>query len=181
MSQSVSVGRVLSAALLAMVVVSVASGCSWFHKGVKGDYALSPDMRPLEVPPDLNLPDTSSAMALPQAAGAPAAERPAALPPRASAGGASVPAGGGFTVAGDRDEVYTKVGTALAAIDGVTITSSVQLLGSYDVTYQDSSFLIRISSVDAGAYVSALDPRGLPATDAASTQLLAALKSAVTP
>ncbi|HJS35739.1 MAG TPA: hypothetical protein VJ766_09620 [Pseudoxanthomonas sp.] len=148
---------------LVLLVVSVA-GCSWFKKGAKGDYALAPEARPLEVPPDLNLPNTSGAMQIP-AAGA------------ATAATAAPAAAGGFTVAGTRDEVFTRVGEALAGVDGATIASRAQLLGTYDVSYEGASFLVRVSGVEAGAYVTAVDPRGLPATSPAATKLLAALKA----
>src|SRR3546814_11436364 len=55
--------RFLAAAALAVAVLG-ASGCSWIRKGDEL-YAQSPENRPLEVPPDLNLPDTSGAMKLP--------------------------------------------------------------------------------------------------------------------
>ena len=148
---------------LVLLVVSVA-GCSWFKKGAKGDYALAPEARPLEVPPDLNLPNTSGAMQIP-AAGA------------ATATTAAPAAAGGFTVAGTRDEAFTRVGEALAGVEGVTIASRAQLLGTYDVSYEGASFLVRVSGVEAGAYVTAVDPRGLPATSPAATKLLAALKA----
>ena len=149
---------------LVLLVVSVA-GCSWFKKGAKGDYALAPEARPLEVPPDLNLPNTSGAMQVPK------------VGPAASTAGAATNAAGGFTVGGSRDEAFTRVGEALAGIEGVAIASRAQLLGTYDVSYEGASFLVRVSAVDAGAYVSAVDPRGLPATGAAPTKLLAALKA----
>jgi len=152
---------------LVLLVVSVA-GCSWFKKGAKGDYALAPEARPLEVPPDLNLPNTSGAMQVPGTGQA------------AATGGAAVaPAAGGFTVAGSRDEAFARVGEALEAVEGVTIASRAQLLGTYDVSYEGASFLVRVSAVEAGAYVSAVDPRGLPATGAAPAKLLAALKAAI--
>jgi uncharacterized lipoprotein len=147
---------------LVLLVVSVA-GCSWFKKGAKGDYALAPETRPLEVPPDLNLPNTSGAMQIPAASQATAAAAPAAA--------------GGFTVTGTRDEAFTRVGEALAGVEGVTIASRAQLLGTYDVSYEGASFLVRVSGVEAGAYVTAVDPRGLPATSPAATKLLAALKA----
>ncbi len=147
---------------LVLLVVSVA-GCSWFKKGAKGDYALAPEARPLEVPPDLTLPNTSGAMQVP-AAGQPAAS-------------ATPAAAGGFNVAGTRDEAFARVGEALAGVEGVTIASRAQLLGTYDVSYEGASFLVRVSAVEAGAYVSAVDPRGLPATTPAATKLLAALKA----
>ncbi|KAF1726621.1 MULTISPECIES: hypothetical protein [Pseudoxanthomonas] len=146
---------------LVLLVVSVA-GCSWFKKGAKGDYALAPEARPLEVPPDLNLPNTSGAMQVPAAG---------------QVGPAAAPAAGGFNVAGSRDEAFTRVGEALAGVEGVTVASRAQLLGTYDVSYEGASFLVRVSAVEAGAYVSAVDPRGLPATSPAAVKLLAALKA----
>jgi uncharacterized lipoprotein len=89
------------------------------------------------------------------------------------------PAGTGFTVAGERDEVFNKVGAALAATDGLTIASKAQVLGTYDVSYQGENFLVRVSKVDAGVSVSAVDPRGMPATGDAATKLIAALKTAL--
>jgi len=154
--------RALSLALLAVATTVTATGC---HRGARGDYALAPEMRPLEVPPDLNLPNTAGASQVPALA---SATRPAAQ---------AAPAQGGFTVGGSRDEVFGKVGTALEAIDGVTIASRAQLLGSYDVAYEGSNFLVRVVAVDAGAYVSAVDPRGIPATDAAAVKLVDALKA----
>ncbi|MFC3277834.1 hypothetical protein ACFOHQ_10515 [Xanthomonas fragariae] len=156
----------LSLALLATATVAATSGCSWFHKGARGDYALAPEARPLEVPPDLNLPDTSGAMKVPTLA--------STTQQNTSAPSAS--ANSGFTVPGERDEVFTKVGAALADIAGLTIASKAQMLGSYDVTYEGSSFLVRVVKTDAGSYVSAVDPRGMPATAAAPLAVITALK-----
>jgi hypothetical protein len=38
---------------------------------------------------------------------------------------------------------------------------------------------VRITKVDAGVYVSAVDPRGMPDTGDAATRLIAALKTAI--
>jgi len=152
--------RVFSLLVLGVVTAVATSGC-FFKRGARGDYALAPEARPLEVPPDLNLPNTSGATAIPALA---SATKPAA-------------AANGFTVSGSRDEVFGKVGDALAGVEGLTIASRAQLLGSYDVAYEGSNFLVRVVATDAGAYVSAVDPRGLPATDAAATKLVAALKT----
>lgn len=165
MRHSRSAVRALSLALLAIATTVAATGC--FHRGARGDYALAPEMRPLEVPPDLNLPNTAGASQVPALASA-------ARPAQAAA---AQPAQGGFTVKGSRDEVFGKVGEALATVEGVTIASRAQLLGSYDVAYEGSNFLVRVVGVDAGAYVSAVDPRGLPATDPAAIKLLEALKA----
>ncbi len=154
--------RPLALATLAIAVLGV-SGCKWFRKG-NPDYAMSAETRPLEVPPDLNLPNTAGAMKLPPT-GAPVA----------SAQGAATSATG-FNVVGTREDVFAKVGEALAGVEGLTIASKAQLLGSYDVNYEGSNFLVRVVGVEAGAYVSAVDPRGLPAAGSAP-KLIAALKA----
>ena len=74
---------------LVLLVVSVA-GCSWFKKGAKGDYALAPEARPLEVPPDLNVPNTSGAMQVPNVG--PAASAGAATPAAGGTWGRNAPA-----------------------------------------------------------------------------------------
>ena len=85
----------------------------------------------------------------------------------------------GFTVAGSRAEVFPKVGDVLGQIEGLTIASRAELLGIYDVSYQDNNFLVRVNTVEAGAYVAAVDPRGQPATGEAPSQVIAALKAAL--
>ncbi|WP_175485525.1 hypothetical protein [Pseudoxanthomonas sp. GM95] len=143
------------------------SGCKWFHKGPKGDYALEAQARPLEVPPDLNVPSTAGAMQVPTVAAGAAAS--GAAPAAANTSG--------FNVAGKRDDVFAKLGVALGTVDGLTIASSAQLLGSYDISYQGVSFLVRVSEIASGVYVSAVDPRGVPANGPESTRLMAELKN----
>ena len=159
------------AALIAVVVA--ASGCSWFRKG-KDVYAQSPESRPLEVPPDLDLPSTEGAMKMPPAEGSQSVTRSSMPAPAPSTNSAT-----GFTVPGERDAVFAKVGETLAATTGLTIASKAQILGTYDVDYEGSKFLVRVTKVDAGVYVSAVDPRGLPASGEAPTKLVAALKAAI--
>jgi uncharacterized lipoprotein len=157
----------ITAFVLAAVVAT--SGCSWFRKENEL-YAGDPTTRPLEVPPDLDLPGTEGAMAIPGAA------------VTASGTASAAPVAGvssGFTVAGSRDEVFAKVGDALGGIDGLNIASRAQLLGVYDVSYQGSNFLVRVSTVEAGAQVSAVDPRGQPAAGEAPSQVISALKAAL--
>jgi uncharacterized lipoprotein len=162
-------------AIAAVVIVAVGtSGCSWFNKK-DALYEQSAEARPLEVPPDLDRPNTEGAMQVPQAATR-SVTRSAVASPAQGAGQANA---SGFTVAGERDDMFNKVGTALAAIDGVTIASKAQLLGTYDVSYQGANFLVRVTKVEAGVYVSAVDPRGMPATNDAAIQLIAALKVAI--
>lgn len=165
--------KLFRSALVAVLLVAVvgASGCRWFRKG-NDAYAQSPESRPLEVPPDLDRPNTDGAMKMPPAGGS--VSRSTMAAPAAATSGAS-----GFTVAGERDAVFERVGTALAAMDGVSVVSRAQLLGTFDIDYKGSKFLVRVSKVDAGAYVSAIDPRGLPATGEAAASLVSGLKSAL--
>lgn len=169
MRSNVSISRVGIAAL-ALVAVCAASGCSWFRKPNKL-YAQDAQSRPLEVPPDLDQPRTDGAVSVPGAPVMASGATTAAAAPAAAAQG--------FTVAGSRDEVFTKLGDALAQVEGVTIASRAQLLGAYDVSYQGSNFLVRVSPTDQGTYVSAVDPRGMAASGEAPAKLIAALKTAL--
>lgn len=174
MRQSVSAVRVLSFALLAVATAAGTTGC--FKRGVKGDYALAPEVRPLEVPPDLNLPAGAGNNQVPTLS---SATKPAT--PATPAAAAPAVSATGFTIAGSKDEAFAKVGTALEGVEGLTIATRAQLLGSYDVAYEGSNFLVRVVAVDAGAYISAVDPRGLPATAEAPVKLIAALKAKLAP
>ena len=162
MRSTFPIPRPLAIAVLAIAVLGV-SGCKWFKKG-NPDYALSAEARPLEVPPDLNLPNTAGAMKLPPVAG------------EVSTQAGAVASTTGFNVAGARDDVFARLGAALDGTEGVTVANRSQLLGTYDVTYEGSNFLVRVVAVEAGTYVSAIDPRGLPATGSAP-KLVAALKA----
>lgn len=166
------------AALLSAIALAVlaASGCSWFRKDA-GAYAMAPENRPLEVPPDLDLPDTSAAVAT--SSGTSSALR-SATGARPAAGTAATGAPGpGFNVALPRDDAYARVGQALEGVEGLEIASRAQLLGAYDVSYMGANFLVRVTAVEAGTYVSAVDPRGLPADGEGPTTLMAALKAAL--
>lgn len=170
MRPSVPPTRFLAVAALAVAVLGT-SGCSWFHK-TNDLYAQSPESRPLEVPPDLSTPDTSGAMKLPGDS-TESVTRSSMAPAPAAAEGA------GFTVQGDRDEVFNRIGEVLATTEGVTIASKAQILGTYDLDYQGNKFLLRVSKTGAGAYVSAVDPRGVPASGEAPAKLVADLKAAL--
>jgi uncharacterized lipoprotein len=162
--------RLVLIASMAALVVGV-SGCHWFSKRDSA-YQMSPESRPLEVPPDLDRPTAEGAVPAPDAGTQSVTRSEMATTTQAAPSSNS-----GFTIAGDRDDVFNKVGAALAGTQGVTIASKAQLLGTYDVSYQGSDFLIRVTKVDAGVYVSAVDPRGLPAGSAAAAQLIASLKA----
>ncbi|REN01834.1 hypothetical protein DSI35_19405, partial [Mycobacterium tuberculosis] len=70
--------------VLATATLIGTTGC--FKRGAKGDYALAPEVRPLEVPPDLNVPAgqaaataaTSSSLASQASRPAPASNQAAA-------------------------------------------------------------------------------------------------------
>ncbi len=159
---------VLAVAALAMGV----SGCSMFGK--KSDlYAQSGESRPLEVPPDLDRPSTDRAMALPGTSSVSAS----GMNKAGGSGAAPI----GFNATGERDAVFARIGDVLAATAGVTIASKAQILGTYDVSYMGSNFLVRVTKVRDGTYVSAVDPRGLPPTGDAPVKLIAALKTAIAP
>ena len=83
MRHSRSAVRALSLALLAIATTVTATGC--FKRGARGDYALAPEMRPLEVPPDLTLPNTAGASQVPALASAARPAQPAAALPARNA------------------------------------------------------------------------------------------------
>lgn len=158
-------------ALLAVAVLlaTVVSGCSWFRKD--SAYQQPPESRPLEVPPDLDRPNTDAALGGSQSV------------MRSSMGSGGAPATPaattGFNVAGQRDAVFGQVQQALAGVPGVTIANSAQLLGTFDVSYEGSNFLIRLAQSGDQVNVSAVDPRGVPASAPAASKLMAALKAAL--
>ncbi|UHQ18626.1 hypothetical protein LVB87_10495 [Lysobacter sp. KIS68-7] len=159
----------LTPLIASALLVGLLGGCHWWSKESKL-YSETP--RPLEVPPDLDKPALDAAMKLPATASANAAQ-----PSAAAAAGAAAPIG--FTVAGDRDAVFTKVGDELAKVEGLTVASRAQLLGAYDVNYGGADFLVRVTKVESGTYVSAVDPRGMPATGEAPAKLVDTLKTAL--
>lgn len=156
------------APLAAVLLVGGLSGCHWFKKK-NALYTQSGEARPLEVPPDLDRPSAERAMELPAVKGISAA---AAAPAVAATG---------FAAAGDRDAVFAKVGEALANINGVKVVNKADILGTYDIDYLDAKFLIRVTKAGDGAYVAAVDPRGLAPSGDAAGKLIAALKAVVAP
>lgn len=168
MRQSSSFARTATVGAIALAVLGTA-GCSWFRK-TNELYAQSPETRPLEVPPDLDRPNTDGAMALPPVGGS-VTRSDMAQPTSAQPNG--------FAVAGDRDEVFNRVGEALAGVQGLTVVNRAQLLGTYDVDYGDAKFLVRVTKTDSGVYIAAVDPRGMPAAGDPPIRLIAALKAAI--
>lgn len=165
MSQPSFPSRAVVAALV--LATAATSGCSWFRRGSEL-YAGPAESRPLEVPPELDTATTANA-----ASGGPVTASGTRQP------GAAPQAAAGFSVPGTRDEVYGRVGEALAGMQGLTITSRAQLLGAYDVSFEGANFLVRVTGTENGASVAAVDPRGLPATGDAPKRVIDALRAAL--
>jgi len=159
--------RVLSAALLALVVVGGVSGCKRFRKD-NALYAGPPATRPLEVPPDLDRPRTEGAIALPQGT-------------QPVTGADAEANANGFAAAGTRDEVLERVARALVLVSELNIVNQAELLGTFEVEYGGESFMVRVVAAEGegGSFVSAVDTRGEPANGAAAQRLMTALKGAV--
>ena len=139
MNSPFRMARPLVAAAIVVALVS-AGGCRWFRGS---DYTRSVENRPLEVPPDLDVPSSQNALPMP-----------------ASQGTAGQPAPAGFVVADSPENVWPRLGAALATIDGVVVTGQSQAVGSYDVSYQGQNFLIRIENTAGQSRVSAIGANG---------------------
>jgi hypothetical protein len=126
----------------AIVLALLASGgCRWFRGS---DYTRSAEQRPLEVPPDLDRPMTDNQLPLPSSEGL----------------GGTGPSPVGFVVADSPENVWPRLGAALAGIEGVVVTGQAQALGSYDVAYQGQNFLLRIENTAGQSRISAISPTG---------------------
>lgn len=152
--------RLMRPLLLGAVALALAStsACSWFKH--KSNYAQSVENRPLEVPPDLDLPDTSAATTLPAASGQ---GRPRA--------GVDVSLTDSATVA------YPRIGKLLEGIAGVVINGKAEALGSYDVTYKGENFLIRVMDSTGGSRLMALSPDGRVLSSGPAVELISAITS----
>ncbi len=133
------------------------SGCALFRSNT--GYQLSPESRPLEVPPELSTPSSEDALRIPAAS--------AATPAAAS---------GAFTLADTPVSVYGRVGIALGRIDGVTIKERSQLLTVFTVDYEGESFLVRIAPQGEGVRISAASSEGRELTSGAAAKLLGILR-----
>lgn len=157
-----STPRLMRPLLVAAVAVALAStgACSWFKS--KPTYTQSVENRPLEVPPDLDLPDTSAATALPVA----------------SRLGAGRPAAGvDVSLSGSATDSYPRVGKVLEGINGLVINGKAEALGSYDVTYKGQNFLIRVMDSAGGSRMVALSPDGRVLNTGPAVELMTTIKS----
>ena len=157
-----STSRITRTLLLGAVVVAFASagtGCRWFKE--KTNYMASKESQPLEVPPGLSLPDTSSAT----------------VPAVNTASGATGGSATDINLAGSATDLYPKIGAALESISGVTIKGRSEALGSYDVNYQGADFLIRVQDSNGGSRLMALSADGRFLTGGAAAALMTQVKS----
>lgn len=154
------IARCAGMLLMAGLLMAGMSGCS---RTVKADFAKAPEDRPLEIPPPLEMAGTPAPATV---ASASALVRPSAT-------------AAGFTVKGSRQAVYAGVGELLKGIAGLEVVSQAQLLGSYDVTYQGSSFLVRVVEEAEVVRVSAVDARGQQAAGEAPAAVLSQLQKAL--
>jgi hypothetical protein len=145
-----------------------ASGCRWFRKD--DVYAMSPDKRPLELPPAFDPAEAERSLATTASGSVTRSSLSDATPSTRALG---------FSAPGDRATVFARVGELLAATPGLTIASRAQLLGAFDVDYEGQKFLIRVSESGSGSDVSAVDPRGQPSNNTAASKVIAALRAAL--
>ena len=156
MSSLTSNGRGLIVAVVAVAVLAT-SGCSWFRG--KTGYELSPESRPLEIPPDLDAPPHDGALSIPAVA--------------ASQRGIESQA---FSLDDTPAGAFDRVGIALGRIEGVSISERSQLLTVYTVSYEGDTFLIRIAPQGEGARISAVAGEGREITNGAGAKLLGLLR-----
>lgn len=159
MSSLTSNGRGLVFAAVAVALLAT-SGCSWLRG--KTGYELSPESRPLEIPPDLDAPSRDGALSIPAVA--------------ASQRGIETRA---FTLEDTPAGAFGRVGIALGRIDGVSISERSQLLTVYTVAFEGETFLIRIAPQGDGARVSAVTAEGREITSGAGAKLLGLLRQRV--
>lgn len=152
--------RSLLVAIVALTLAGAGTGCSWFKQ--KTNYLSSKESQPLEVPPGLDLPDTSGATGLPTVN---------------TASGTVAGSGTDLQVGGSAAEVYPKVGAALESIEGVQVNGRAEALGSFDVSYQGESFLVRVQDSNGGSRLMALSADGRILTSGAAAALMQAIKA----
>ena len=166
--------------LLAIVVGAALlsqSGCVWLRTKFANTavYEDSEQADPLEMPPDLDVPNTAAGVAIPDVT-----PNPMTQGPTASTG--SVPTApsapmDGFVLADTAESAFRRIGVALGKIDGVVLGESAASAGTHSVTFQGTPMLIRIEGSGDSVRVSAVGPDGSRLSGGAAGQLLALLKA----
>ena len=174
-------GRLFWLAL--MFAITTTTGCGWFggKKKRTAAYQMSPEERPLELPPDLDMPRANPQMIIPQVsanARVSGAAAPSDVAPALGAVAAAPEIAGinDFTLTDSKDSAFRRIGLALGRVEGVGLASSSALLGNFEVQYLGQDFLIRIEEAEQGVRVHALTTDGREITSGPATQLLAPLK-----
>jgi len=120
-------------AISLIAAASLLGGCSWFRHN-DSYYAKAKQTAPLEVPPDLDTPVSSDAMAIPQ----PGASGAAATATSSGSVGSAPPAvtiagGGSLRVADNVDHAWQRVGLALERSQAGTISARDDKAHTYTV------------------------------------------------
>jgi uncharacterized lipoprotein len=138
--------------LAVLIAASLLGGCGFLHRTFERTdnvYKQSTEQRPLEVPPDLDTPSSSSAMVIPASGVAPAPEgastaSPSATPPAAAIASTSPPAmvadsgdvsisGDGLLVPDNVGSTWSRVGLALERSGAAKIVQRDESGHSYTV------------------------------------------------
>lgn len=161
-------------ALIGIIAVTLlaTSGCGWF-RSKKEPYKNAAESRPLEIPPDLDQPKTDPAMRIPDVASAvaraPASASISAVP--------QLPASEGqFVLADTLESTWRRVGLALARMDGVTVGTRSEALGTTEVAYKGQTFLVRLRAQGDKTEISAVSTDGSALQGGAAAELLGLLK-----
>ena len=183
--------RVALASALAVAVLA-SSGCHWFHRGGNSDYQKSVENRPLEIPPDLDKPVVDASMQIPSGNRGTSTVTPRSVPPAAPSiapvssstpiPASTAPSAGSdasFTVTDTPAGTWTRLGSALAHIDGVAITQRAQVLSSYEVRYKGATFLLRASIEGTASRVIAIGTDGQVTHSAEANELLGLLHARI--
>ena len=150
-----NVRRDIRALVIAVTACCYLAGCGWLHRRAdkqNNEYQTSVQERPLEVPPDLDKPNTSGALTIPEShpnagavpasapdiSAAPAGAQAPAAPAEAApvAGAAAAPAvlsADGLHVLDSVDSAWNRVGLAIEHSGAATILSRDEAGRTYDV------------------------------------------------
>lgn len=130
--------RILTLATLVVLTTSMLGGCSFIRSKFGNDpnaYKSAREAQPLEVPPGLETPNTSGALAIPgHDAGTAAPIDDLAVPPQLSLGADNVPLGGDdLHVTDTAANTWRRVGLALENSGSAVIETRDEAAGIYKV------------------------------------------------
>ena len=119
-------------AISLIAVAGLLGGCSWFRHN-DSYYAKAKQTAPLEVPPDLDTPVTSDAMAIPQAGSPGAAAQTSAGSIGSAPPSGTITGGGSLRIADNVDHAWQRVGIALERSQAGTISARDAAAHTYTV------------------------------------------------